>query len=261
MLALCTAQLQAAMPVISLIIDDMGDRNAAGLQVVNLPGPVACAFLPGTPHGPTLARLAHQRGKEVLLHFPLQPLAGKAHPQAITVRSDRNEVVRRLREDIDALPFITGVNTHQGSLLSQRPQPMHWLMSEIKARGSLYFVDSYTTPNSVALRTAQNWGLRSARRDVFLDDLQNAEEIRVQFMRLIAKAQHNGSAIGIGHPYPETIAVLQRELPKLASYGVRLVAPSEIIRLQGVNRTPPKYQPLLLKLSPTIASAGTSLLR
>lgn len=257
LLALFAARAFAGTPVISLIIDDLGDRAREGAQIVALPGPVACAFLPGTPHGAQLARDAHAQGKEVLLHFPLQPLAGKAHPRAITVRSDRGELARRLREDLAELPHLSGVNTHQGSLLSQRLPPMHWLMAELKSRGGLYFVDSYTSAQSVALRTAQAWSLQSARRDVFLDAARDAQAIRTQWNRLIAKARHEGSALGIGHPYPETIALLQLELPKLAALGVRLVAPSELIGLQTARRPPPQFPPLLLKLSDAIASADT----
>ena len=259
LLALSAGQAGAALPAISIVIDDMGDRAAEGRQVVALPGPVACAILPGTPHGAALARAAHTQGKEVMLHFPLQPLEGKAHPMAITVRSDRNELARRLREDLDALPHLSGVNTHQGSLLSQRLQPMHWLMAELRTRGNLYFIDSYTTPRSVALRAAQHWGLSSTRRDVFLDDLRSREEIHRQFLRLIARAKREGSALGIGHPYGETLSVLQQELPRLAQHGVRLIAPSELIRLRG-GRTAsqPEFRPLLLKFSPTLALSGTS---
>lgn len=261
LLALCALRAQGAapLPAISIIIDDMGDRHEAGRQVTLLPGPVACAFLPGTPHGASLARLAHAQGKEVLLHFPLQPLEGKPHPLAITVRSSRAELATRLRDDLDALPFVIGVNTHQGSLLSQRLQPMHWLMAELKARGNLYFVDSYTTPASVAYSAAQTWGLPTARREVFLDDLRDATEIRKQMLRLVAKARREGSAIGIGHPYTETLAILRQELPNLASYGVRLVPPSEIIRLQGGDRPQqPRYAPLLLRLSAQLTSASPS---
>ena len=247
----------AATPAISIVIDDMGDRRPEGLEVVALPGPVACAVLPGTPYGAALARAAHGTEKEVLLHFPLQPISGKAHPQAITERTSRSELAARLREDLAALPFVSGVNTHQGSLLSQKVPPMHWLMAEIKAHGGLYFIDSYTTAQSAALKAAQDWGLHTTRREVFLDDVRSDAQISFQLSRLITLARRDGTSLAIGHPYSETIAVLRRELPKLESYGVRLVAPSELIRLRGEHPAP-EFEPLLLKLTPAMAGLGVA---
>ncbi|HVT36825.1 MAG TPA: divergent polysaccharide deacetylase family protein [Nevskiaceae bacterium] len=244
-----------AAPAVSIVIDDLGDRRVEGMEVVALPGPLGCAVLPATPYGAALARAAHGTEKEVLLHFPLQPISGKAHPLAITEHSSRGELQTQLRDDLAALPYVVGVNTHQGSLLSQKVPPMHWLMSEIKAHGGLYFIDSYTTPNSAALRAAQDWGLPTTRREVFLDDVRTDAEITAQFNRLLALARRDGTSLAIGHPYPETIAVLRRELPRLSAAGVALVAPSELIRLRGSPR-PHEHDPILLKLTPAMAAAA-----
>ena len=260
LLCACAAALAwlpagAAAPVISIIIDDLGDRRDEGARVIGLPGPVACAILPNTPHGVQQALDAHAHGKEVLLHFPLEPKAGggRAHPLAVTTRSSREELVSKLRDDLDSLPFVNGVNIHQGSLLSQRTDYMNWMMAELRARGGLYFVDSFTSAQSVAWPVAEAWELAATRRQVFLDDVRDPEEIRAQLVRLIAKAQREGSALAIGHPYPETIAVLERELPALARYQVRLVAPSELIRIQQGVRPAPRNRPLQLKFTQTFA--------
>lgn len=242
-------------PVISIIMDDMGDRAAEGARIVALPGPVACAILPATPHGPALARAARARGKEVLLHFPLQPEAGKAHPLAVTTRSSREELAQRLRSGLSALPVADGVNIHQGSLLSQRADYMNWLMAELRDLGGLYFVDSFTSGRSVALPVAEAWRLPATRRQVFLDAERGADKVRAEFAKLIAVARRDGSALAIGHPFPETLALLEAELPQLAArYQVRLVAPSELIELQQGLRPAPRSRPLQLKLSPAMAA-------
>ena len=62
-------------PAIALIIDDMGNQHAQGLRVIDLPGPVACAFLPYGAFTGLLARRAHARNKEVMLHLPMQSVA------------------------------------------------------------------------------------------------------------------------------------------------------------------------------------------
>lgn len=256
---LAASPASAATPAISIIIDDMGDRPLEGARIVALPGPVACAILPATPHGAQLARAARAQGKDVLLHFPLEPQAGKAHPLAVTTRSTREELALRLRAGLDALPFVDGVNIHQGSLLSQRPDYMNWLMAELRERGALYFVDSYTSGRSVALPVAESWRLPSTRRQVFLDAERGAEAVRSEFQKLIALARRNGSALAIGHPFPETLALLESELPRLAEYGVKLVAPSELIELQqGLRPAPPPAKPLQLRLTSTLALSTTT---
>jgi len=258
--AFCAALLVAVpapaatgLPVISIIMDDMGDRPVEGARIVALPGPIGCAVLPGTPHGAQLARAAHSQGKEVLLHFPLEPLAGRAHPLAVTTHSSRDELAARLRSGLDALPFVDGVNIHQGSLLSQRPDYMNWMMAALRERGGLYFVDSYTSGRSVALPVAESWRLPATRRQIFIDAERGADQVRIQFGKLIALARREGSALAIGHPFPETLALLESELPNLAQYQVKLVAPSELIELQQGLRPAPANRPLQLKLLVTFS--------
>jgi hypothetical protein len=84
---------------------------------------------------------------------------------------------------------------------------------EILAPRGLYFVDSLTTPRSLGFQLAKSRGLRAFRRDVFLDAVQDEEKIRAQFGRLMQMARAQGHAIGICHPYPETL----RLLPELAA--------------------------------------------
>lgn len=217
-------------PRIAIIIDDIGDRFEAGRHAVELPGAVACAFLPHTPHAAELARRAHAAGKEVLLHLPLQSLAGKAlGPGAITLDTTEREFHRILADNLGAIPHVVGVNNHMGSLLTRHPGHMTWLMEGIAARGDLYFVDSYTHADSVALAMARERGIAAARRDVFLDNIPAREEIRAEFERLVEIAKAEGSAIGIGHPYEETLAYLAETLPLLDAAGIELVPVAELL--------------------------------
>ena len=213
------------LPRVAIIIDDIGDRLVEGKLAATLPGPVACAFLPHTPHATELAELAYTAGKEVLLHLPLQSLNGKAlGPGAITLDTTENEFRRILAADLAAIPHVRGVNNHMGSLLTRHPGHMTWLMRVLAERGDLFFVDSYTHPASVALAIAHEQGIRSARRDVFLDNVPDRGAIGLQFERLVDEAKRNGAAIGIGHPYPETLAFLADVLPGLGEdFGVELV--------------------------------------
>lgn len=236
------------LPRIAIIIDDIGDRYREGELAVSLPGPVACAFLPHTPHARRLAQSAYAAGKEVLLHLPLQALEDNTllGPGAITLNITETEFRRLLAENIAAIPHATGVNNHMGSLLTRHPGHMTWLMRDLAERRGFYFVDSYTHPDSVALRMARETGVPAARRDVFLDNKPELAAIAAEFERLIALARQRGSAIGIGHPYPETLAFLADALPRLADdYGVLLVPVGELLRSPTTRwaEQPPANEP------------------
>lgn len=245
----------AGLPAqIAIILDDLGEQQRAGLRAVALPGPVACAFLPNTRHARAQAQLAHERGKEVLLHLPLEPTAARPFPTAITTRTGRDELAATLAAALASVPHVAGVNNHQGSLLTQLAEPMAWLMAELRTRSGLYFVDSRTSGASVAYRAARAAGVPAAERNVFLDGARGEAAVRSAFQALIAKAQRNERALAIGHPYPETFQVLEQELPRLASYGVELVAPSELIARQSGWR--PAEQPLPLTPALTLATTA-----
>jgi hypothetical protein len=222
-------------PRIAIIIDDLGYELAAGRRAVNLPGPVACAVLPLTPRAADLAQAAHSAGKEVLLHLPLQSDTDGEMPEpgAILLDTTRAEFARSFAASIESVPFAIGVNSHRGSLLTRHPGHMAWLMEEIKARGDLLFVDSYTTHRSVALRLARENGIRSARRDVFLDNDRDSNSIAREFERLKRLASLRGLAIGIGHPYPETLDFLEQALPRLGAEGFELINVSDYVALEN----------------------------
>lgn len=249
-------QAPASVPVageIAIIIDDLGQQRAAGLRAIRLPGPVALAFLPQTDHAAVQAELAHAWGKEVLLHLPLEPAASsaRAHPTAIRADSGRDGLQQAFAAALASVPFARGVNNHQGSRLTGMAEPMGWLMEAMRGYPELYFVDSRTSGASVAYRMARQHGIPATERNVFLDDERSEAAIRDQFRRLVARALRDERALAIGHPYPETLKVLEEELPLLAGRGVQLVAPSELIARQGGYRGPFRN----LKLSPTLKLA------
>ncbi len=231
-LAALFGSVATAEPSVAIIIDDLGYRHAEGRRAVALPGPVAVAVLPGSPRSSSLAVAAHEAGKEVLIHLPLQATVsdGVDEPGSITLDTSRSGFSEVFAAAVDAVPYASGVNNHRGSLLTQHPGHMRWLMEEIEAQGDWFFVDSYTTHRSVALRIAQEHGIPAARRNVFLDSERDPASIAAAFERLVDIARAEGQAIAIGHPFPETLAFLEAALPELAETGIRLVAPSALLQ-------------------------------
>lgn len=228
----------AESPVISVIIDDLGDNWRAAQRAVELPGQLTYAILPQTPYAVQIAHLVHNRGKEVMLHQPMQSIYDKAlGPGGLTLNMTQAEFLRILRNNLTALPHISGVNNHMGSLLTRNPRQMKWFMDELKDHQGLYLVDSRTTEESVMPALAREAGLKSVvDRDIFLDTRRHPDAIRKQFIRGLQRAKSNGSAILIAHPYPETLRILADLLPTLQREGVKLVPVSETVRYQKKKR-------------------------
>lgn len=225
-------------PKVAIIIDDIGDRLLPGRRAIDLPGPVAFAFLPHAPHSASLAQLAHGRGREVLLHLPMQAVEdGPLGPGAVMMDMEKSEFLRVVRENLLSLPFVAGVNNHMGSLLTRHPGHMTWLMQELKARGNLFFVDSRTTAQTVAEQMAVEQGVPVLRRHVFLDHDASPEAVEREFERLLALSRRQGYAIAIGHPYPSTLAVLERRLPLLKSQGIELIPLRTVLIRQQEDKT------------------------
>jgi polysaccharide deacetylase 2 family uncharacterized protein YibQ len=229
------AEAPHSRPRLAVIIDDLGYNLDAGERAVRLPGPVACAILPMTPRAMQLAEDARAHGKDVLLHLPLQAeqSEAEAEPGGLLLDMSRSQFALAFAADVAAVPHAVGINSHRGSMLTRHPGHMSWLMEEMSARGDLFFVDSYTTPASVALKFALEAGVPAMRRDVFLDPDRKAETLVREFARLKKLSIENGFAVGIGHPYPETLEFLERELPGLEDDGFELISISRMIELRA----------------------------
>jgi hypothetical protein len=230
------AELSPAAWRIAIIIDDLGYGLQSGQRAIDLPGPVSYAVLPATPRAKMLAEMIHERGKEVLLHLPLQSATGQLEndPGHLGLDMSRQQFAASFAANFLSVPHITGVNNHRGSLLTRHPGHMAWLMEEIKSRGSLYFVDSFTTHESVALRLAEESGVPAVKRDVFLDPDLEPGTLEREFARLKKLARERGFAVGIGHPYPATLELLEREIPSLADEGYELISIGRLIELQQI---------------------------
>lgn len=235
------AALQAGaqpVPRIAIIIDDLGYQYRAGQRAINLPGPISYAILPGTPSGRALALEAHDKGKEVLLHLPLESVGhdGPNDPGGITLDMSRHAFNEAFALALDSVPYAIGVSSHRGSLLTRHPGHMQWLMQEIRNREGLFFVDSYTTPDSVALQVAAESGVAATRRHVFLDNDRSLAALSREFDRLTRIAKQHGVAIAIGHPYPETLSFLEHKLLELDG-SVLLIPVSQALKRVEPART------------------------
>jgi len=218
------------LPRVALIIDDLGYAPAELVtRLCARPEPFSVAVLPYLENTKESATLAHDRGKEVLLHLPMEGSAG-ANPGQDALRVDMAEAELKelTRKALAEVPFRSGANNHMGSRLTADRQRMKWVLEEFKAR-KLFFIDSRTTKDTVALDVASELGVPSAQRQVFLDDDKAFAEIEKQWDRALALARRDGEVIVIGHIYPETVEALEKLLPRVKG-EFRFVKVRDLVR-------------------------------
>jgi polysaccharide deacetylase 2 family uncharacterized protein YibQ len=232
-LGACLALAGAAappMPRVAILIDDIGYQPAADLDALGLAGAYSYAVLPHAPHGARFSAAAGALGRDSLLHLPMEAehrneLLG---PGALQRHMDEATMTATLIAALASVAPVVGINNHMGSRLTREPRAMRRLaLSLDHAAPDLFFVDSRTTPRTVAARILRKAGIPVLERDVFLDHVRNPSAIRRQLERLVRLAHRHGSALGIGHPYRETLSVLRGFRP--AAAGIRLVPVSALV--------------------------------
>ncbi len=219
-------------PRAAIVIDDLGNDLAPAERIAGWKSPVAGAVLPDLRWSAASAEALARGGKEVLLHLPMEP---QGYPRVrpgpgLVLRSQSDaEIERLIEDDLATVPGAVGVNNHMGSAATADARVMRAVARVLSRRG-LFFLDSRTTDATVAEATAEQASVRSVSRRVFLDDVATEDAIRARLDELVRRAREDGDAVAIGHPYPVTLFVLEKELPELAKRGVRLVRVSELAR-------------------------------
>ena len=217
-------------PKVAIIIDDLGYDHNMAAKFISLDAALTFAVLPHSPFQKKIADLAHAKGKQTMLHLPMEPNkypSVNPGPGTLLSTMPPDELIAQLEENLDAVPHIKGVNNHMGSKFTTGSDQMNQVFSVLKQRG-LFFVDSRTTSLTVCRPSARLFQLPFAQRDVFIDHFQKADFIRKQLKDLVRVARRNGYAVGIGHPHAITYRILKELLPEIQNQ-VQVVPASEIV--------------------------------
>ncbi len=220
--------LPGKMARCAIIVDDMGMVMKPAQELGRIDADITFAVLPDHPDTLPVARYLHARGREVMLHLPLQGNGKDPGPGAVYQDMPPSEIRDIVKRNLEAIPFISGVNNHMGSVITTDEAIMRVILAEVKER-KLFFVDSLTTNKSVCGPVAHDLGLPIVARDVFLDNELKPAYIRAQINLLAKVALKHSKAVAICHPHPETIAVLKKEIPRLKKLGVEVVKISALM--------------------------------
>ena len=207
--------------VIGLIIDDFGYRNDhVSNGFLNLSGKLTYAIIPGHEYSQMFSKKAYDAGYEIIVHMPMENI-GKTYGEeeyALMSYFQDDEIKDRINSAFDQLPESIGLNNHQGSRGTADSRVMTLLAGVIKEKKK-FFIDSRTTSNSLAETTMRKYNVQTNKRDIFLDNELDEEIINTQLLKLAELSEEKGIAIGIGHVKPQTLSVLEREIPVLQKKG------------------------------------------
>lgn len=219
-------------PRVAIIMDDLGASQDKATQVATLDIPVTMSIIPTLKYAQGTMHVAAKHAREIMIHIPMEPLNYPHHdPGEMALMSSMSDakIKNTIADFLHMLPYATGCNNHMGSAFTQHPHQMSVAL-ELIAEHGLFFIDSLTSPASVGAQEAAKMHIPTATRDVFLDNDRDVAKIMVQLNRLIQIAQKNGSAIGICHPYPETIRALGSFCALAEQHGVTVVRVAALLR-------------------------------
>ena len=218
-------------PMVALVIDDAGVDRKRTERAMHLPPRVTMSFLPYAQEVAKQVQEAKALGHEIIVHVPMEPenASVDAGPNVLRVKDSGEEIERRLDWDLSRFADYVGINNHMGSKFTQDAQGMRVVLEALKARG-LLFLDSRTTPASVAAKLARELGLPTLERDVFLDNVDSREAIAARLAEVERIARRDGYVIAIGHPRDATLDVLERWTGEANAHGLALVPLSAVMR-------------------------------
>lgn len=217
---------------VGIIIDDFGyyDDEVTEEFLTLSPNNVTFSVIPGHDYSEKIGKDAAGRGFEIMVHMPMEPMeyeGGEGDYILLSGMSSR-QVIRRLNNAFEELPMAVGLNNHQGSRATQDPRVMQTVLYMLRSQ-NMFFIDSYTSPESVGYELARKIGVSSARRTVFLDNEQDSTYIATQMEELVTTARYDGTAIGICHAKELTLAMLKELMPLYESQGIRFTRVSNLV--------------------------------
>lgn len=223
--------LAGEMKVVAIIIDDLGHSPQAARPFLEMAHPVALSVLPGRPFSGAIAKEVAASGKTLLLHQPMEPKGYPATdpgPGAILLHHETQQVRDILERNLNSMPGVTGINNHMGSSATSDPVIMGAMLDYTRER-NLFFIDSRTTAQTVGYNMAVEKGLKTAERDVFLDNDLAPEAIDAQVRTLLDRVEKRGWAIGIGHANNTTADALERMALKAEVRGIKWISLESLI--------------------------------
>ncbi|MDY6862307.1 MAG: divergent polysaccharide deacetylase family protein [Thermodesulfobacteriota bacterium] len=215
---------------VAIIVDDLGYSLKKGREFSEIPANLTFSILPGLPHSKDIAKEAAIKNREVILHQPMEPHdpSFDPGPGAIYKRYTHEQIYEILLRNLLSIPHATGINNHMGSKFTESKESMVAALYPVKENRT-FFIDSRTSPNSVAFYVAKRLNISAAYCNVFLDEVKEKDAIIKKLKFLKRYALKYGKGIGIAHPYHVTIQAIREFLPEFSVAGIKIAPASQLL--------------------------------
>ena len=223
-------------PRIALIISNLGLSNTytkAALEL--LPEDITLSFSHVAPRLKNWVREARQKGHEILLDIPMEPIGfPKNDPGRATLLTSSNEVenLNRLEHIMKQAGGYVGLLGTLGTKFMLHSETFLPVLRSIKQRGLIY-VDSRSTSRSLGPELASSIQLPKAFNNVFVDKEPSQEKIKNKLDELERIALKRRFAVGIAQPLPITIEILSQWTKGLKTKQISLAPITAIVDKQS----------------------------
>ncbi len=226
------------LPKICIIVDDFGTiTNTLFDRFNSLDTEINFAILPGHNNSRLQMNKAIEAGREVLIHIPMEPdmSDGKIKNkdlESVTIKSSMTDF--EIKDYIETWMFelflASGANNHMGSKATRDSRVMK-IVLETLLQNDMYFIDSFTDSKSVALKIANEVGIKSARRNIFLDVPESSMANARKKITEIKKIKNQDVVVVISHCHNDIkYRQLIHFIDKLKDEGYQLIPASLAVR-------------------------------
>lgn len=228
---------------VAIVIDDFGYDGEGTEEMLALDIPLTAAIMPFSPNSTEDCELVQKAGKEMIIHMPMESLTGKKSwvgDKAVFSTMTDEEIKSVVTEALGIVKYAKGINNHMGSKIMEDERSLNIVMS-VAAENNLIFLDSKTTPKSVADSASEKYGVPLVKRDVFLDSTDDINVVKKKLRQTGDIAIKKGSALCIGHVGPEggkiTAQAIKDLTPELKEKGIEFVTISQLMEIRNENQS------------------------
>jgi uncharacterized protein len=199
--------------------------------IAQLPAEVTLAF---SPQGNSIGRWmqeARRNGHEIVMQVPLEPFDyPNVDPgrNTLAVDTPAGENLEKLHWALARTTNYIGVMNFMGARFVAEAEAMQPFLAELGKRG-LAYLDDGSSARSLAPELALRNGVPFASADTTIDANRNRGAILAKLDELERTARANGSAIGVGSAFDETVDAVTQWVAEAGKRGIEIVPVSALM--------------------------------